>query len=66
MKVNVSESDYLTLIWTITVNGKTEVIDKYNEDYVLQNKNKVHNYNNFIIMYNFVGIYINTCIQRHS
>ena len=50
MKVNVSESDYLTLIWTITVNGKTEVIDKYNEDYVLQNKNKVHNYN--IIMYN--------------
>ena len=39
MKVNVS--DIVTILWTVTLHGKTEVIDQYNEDYVLRDKNKV-------------------------
>ena len=42
MKLNVS--DIVTIIWTITIHGKTEVIDRYNEDYVLSDKNKVSVY----------------------
>ena len=40
MSVNVS-GDNLTLIWTVTANGHTEVIDKHNEDYVLEDQNEV-------------------------
>ena len=40
MSVNVS-GDNLTLIWTVTANDHTEVIDKHNEDYVLEDRNEV-------------------------
>ena len=40
MSVDVS-GDNLTLIWTVTINAHTEVIDKHNEDYVLEDQNKV-------------------------
>ena len=40
MSVNVSGNN-LTLIWTVTINGITEVIDKHNEHYVLEDQNKV-------------------------
>ena len=40
MSVNVSGNN-LTLIWTVTINGYTEVIDKRNEHYVLEDQNKV-------------------------
>ena len=42
MSVDVSE-DNLTLIWTVTANGHTKVIDKDNQDYVLRDQNKVAN-----------------------
>ena len=41
MKLKVSGDDQLTIVWTITIHGKTEVIDQRNEDYVLKDKNKV-------------------------
>ena len=40
MSVDVS-GDNLTLIWTVTANNHTKVIDKHNEDYVLEDQNKV-------------------------
>ena len=40
MSVDVLE-DNLTLIWTVTINGHTKVIDKHNEHYVLKDHNKV-------------------------
>ena len=40
MSVDVSGNS-LTLIWTVTINGITEVIDKHNEQYVLEDHNKV-------------------------
>ena len=40
MSVDVS-GDNLILIWTVTINGYTEVIDKDNADYVLGDQNKV-------------------------
>ena len=40
MSVDVS-GDNLTLIWTVTANDHTKVIDKDNEDYVLEDQNKV-------------------------
>ena len=40
MSVDVS-GDNLTLIWTVTANDHTEVIDKHNDDYVLEDQNKV-------------------------
>ena len=40
MSVEVS-GDNLTLIWTVTTNDHTKVIDKHNQDYVLGNQNKV-------------------------
>ena len=39
MSVDVSV-DNLTLIWTVTTNDQTKVIDKHNQDYVLEDKNK--------------------------
>lgn len=33
--------DYLTLMWTVIANGKTEVIDEHNDLYELGAKNKV-------------------------
>ena len=40
MSVNVSGYN-LTLIWTVTINGYTEVIDNHNQHYVLGDQNKV-------------------------
>ena len=40
MSVEVS-GDNLTLIWTVTINNHTEVIDTDNQDYVLGAQNKV-------------------------
>ena len=40
MSVDVS-GDNLTLIWTVTANDHTEVIDKDNQHYVLEAQNKV-------------------------
>ena len=40
MSAGVSD-DNLTLIWTVTINDDTEVIDKHNDLYILGAKNKV-------------------------
>ena len=40
VSVNVS-GDNLTLIWTVTINGYTEVIDNNNQHYVLGDQTKV-------------------------
>ena len=40
MTANVSGNN-LTLIWTVTTNDKTEVIDKHSDHYVLEDQNKV-------------------------
>ena len=40
MSVDVLENN-LTLIWTVTINGTTEVIDKGNDQYTLKDHNKV-------------------------
>ena len=40
MRVDVLD-DNLTLIWTVTINGHTEVIDKYNGQYIREDHNKV-------------------------
>ena len=40
MSVDVLE-DNLTLIWTVTINGHTKVIDKYNRQYIHEDHNKV-------------------------
>ena len=40
MPVDVLENN-LTLIWNVTINGTTEVIDKSSDQYTLKDHNKV-------------------------